>query len=109
MSFGKTGDALTRYEKDSLAYWITYWTQTYEYLLDARPNNGIFLCYERLTENPGATLRKLFEKLSLPTAHLSTIESMFKPAMIYNVECDNMMAEKANSVYENIVNSEVCL
>ena len=47
-------------------YWLWNWTRTYRYLLEHAPPECIFVCYEKLCDDPSATLGKLFQAARLP-------------------------------------------
>ncbi len=59
-------EELNPHNPDELAYWLFLWNQTYRYLLATAPRRVIFVCYETLCSDNGATWKSIQDAARIP-------------------------------------------
>jgi len=69
---------------ENLNYWLSYWRQVYEYVLDNYEGKAVFLCYEKICKNPRDVLEKLEEKLVLEKGVLTEKAPELRPPQKYS-------------------------
>jgi hypothetical protein len=65
-------------EPEKLEYWLRYWTELYEFLLESHADDVLFLNHDSLCEQPERTLSMMESILSLPTDSLAQYSKNIK-------------------------------
>ena len=91
-----------------LDYWLRYWKCVYEYIIDKAAQDVIFFDYDRLCEQPDASLDLLEDKLMIEKGLLQSFSKNIRPARTY-AETDRLQAyaTRADTIFEKL--KELCL
>jgi hypothetical protein len=77
------------YSPDTLDFWLAYWIECYQYLLD-NPSGGLFVCFERLCKDPEGSFNVLAEQLQLEPQTLLKSVGEIKVAKIHAVDLSTL-------------------
>lgn len=99
-------ESLADYRPDSINYWLSLWNSTYRYLIDTKPVNSVFVCYEDLCNYPMKTLSYLFELADLPSD--ANIEwTSFVPIRKNLAEdVDERLRSRGESIYAELLDRQ---
>ncbi|MBG0788584.1 MAG: sulfotransferase [Anaerolineaceae bacterium] len=98
------------HDPNTLAFWLAYWTETYQYLLDQTSESVRFLSFDTFCEQPKAGLEKLAGILNLNNSQSLTgkAEQIRQPKP-YDIDTDDMpqaLLNQAEDVFGRLMQAE---
>lgn len=73
-----------------LAFWIQYWTAAYRFVLHHAGSASVLVSYNRLTEQPRASLSQLSRALDLPSSALADQADRVRPPRTHPTDHDTV-------------------
>lgn len=95
----------TRYQPDSLDFWLEYWLNCYQYLLEHHSDDYHFVCFENLCKAPHRSFEQLASVLAIDSSLLEKSVGEIKQPKIYDVaqwklNSDNLA--KSRALYQQL-------
>jgi len=92
-------------------FWLEYWSRAYQYVLNKKTSNVIFIDFDNLIEAGGKVLPRLAECIGLEDMQKLVSQSdrlrMPKSVPIASTECSKVVYRQAFEIYEQLKNSAI--
>ncbi|QRN84244.1 sulfotransferase [Chloroflexota bacterium] len=97
-------------DPNTLTFWLTYWTEAYQYLLDQAGDQVRFLSFDAFCENPQKGLKKLAEIINLNDSRSLTSKAeqirQPKPYSVDANEAPKALLDQAEDVFDRLMKAE---
>jgi len=97
----------TSFKPDSLDFWLEYWIQTYQYLIQSDETSHFFIDFDELCHNPQTSLKYLADHLLIEPKPLSTSIPIIKIAKKHTIDTRTLTQEnidKSRVIYRQLLN-----
>lgn len=94
-------ESTLRYDPSDINYWLSYWINIHQYLINSVPDRSIFICHDSLCAYPERYLTRLGERLGLEKDALDS--SVFSERARQSSEgCDPGLLEAASRLRDQL-------
>ncbi|MFK5985113.1 MAG: sulfotransferase [Pseudomonadota bacterium] len=96
----------TVFKPDTLNFWLEYWLQTYQYLLETDNTEKKFISFDNLCKNPRYSFNVLFEHLQIDHNRLEKSIAMIKEAKPHQTDkhiLDQQNTKAAQTIYQRLL------
>lgn len=89
---------------DTLDYWLTIWSDTYEYILSNLTSNSFLICYENLCDRSDESIRRLYKLLNINSS-IDNSSNMLKSSNNQNISesYSTHLSNHALSIYNSLL------
>lgn len=94
------------YEQDELDFWLAYWLHGYQYLLENAPQDTLFVCFERLSNQPEQEFERLSDYLAIEPQKLAAFLPQIRQVKEKDIAVDDFnltLVTKAQQVYQQLL------
>lgn len=101
---------LCQYPPDTLDFWLDYWINTFQYILNSDFKNVKLVCFEQLGKNPELSLVALANELDLKPDSLLKWKADIKevkPRSITGLLVNQTLSEQAELLYDSLFEKSI--